>query len=104
MVKLKTILTIIHNCRIRIMGYKFPLTSNYFDEDTDEGPKEYLIYQGSKEALPLHMYEDFQDCTVMGIYPMHDRAKEKEDSSNASVDLLEITINLAKVPDNVILR
>lgn len=102
MVKLKTILTIIDGyCRILMRGYDFTSTSDcsdedYFTEDPDieREPREYLIYEGLERDLPLHKYKEYQDCRVMRISPCHERSKEKEDSSNDSVDLLEIAIDV----------
>lgn len=102
MVKLKTILTLIEShIRIMIRGFDCTSTSDYSDEDyftedpdIERDPKEYLIYEGLDGDLPLRKYEECQDCRVMRIYPRHERAKEKEDSSNDSVDLLEIWIDV----------
>lgn len=102
MLKLQSILSIIHGAHIRIIGYKTPLESPD-SEDLYPEPKEYVIYEGLKGGLPLRIYEVFQKCTILGIYPMHEKSKEEKDSSTHDIDLLEIQIDLDKVPDDVIL-
>lgn len=87
MLKLKKVLTLIAPANyISITGGKYAYVPNDFD-------KEYLIYKGRKENLPLLLYEDFQNCAVMGV-----SVKAEEDLFT----LLDIAISVDKVPEYVL--
>ena len=96
MLKLKKVLTLIAPAtHISITGGKYRFVPNDFD-------KEYLIYKGRKENLPLLLYEDFQNCAVMGIGPRLEEAEEEENLITVGTNLLDIDISVDKVPEYVL--